>query len=259
MTPSRRRRASARRPAVALALALAALCALPGHAAAHAVLQHTTPHQNAAVATAPSSVRLDFNEPVEVSFGAVRVYDERGERVDSGPVDHPGGEQSSVTIGVRTGLGRGVFTTTYRVVSADGHPVAGGFAFGVGEQVTARRGTPQVADLLARSSAGPAVEGAYGIARGMHYAALLLLAGAVFSGCSCGRPAGRRGGRRGCCSAPPRPASSPRSPGSRCRARWPPGSRSVTPSTPPCSRDRSTRARAMPGSCGRWRGRCSSW
>ena len=183
-TPSRGRRASARRLALALGLAasVSAMCALPGHAAAHAVLEHTTPHQNAAVASAPSSVRLDFNEPVEVSFGAVRVYDERGERVDSGRVEHPRGEQRSVTIGVRAGLGRGVLTTTYRVVSADGHPVSGGFAFGVGERVTARRGTPHVADLLARSSAGPAVEGAYGIARGVHYAALLLLAGAVFFG-----------------------------------------------------------------------------
>ena len=32
--------------------------------------------------SAPPSVQLDFNEPVEVSFGAVRVYDEDGERVD---------------------------------------------------------------------------------------------------------------------------------------------------------------------------------
>ena len=58
-----------------------------------------------------------------------------------------------MTIGLRDGLGRGVYTATYRVVSADGHPVSGGFAFGVGEQVTAQRGTPQVADLLARSVA----------------------------------------------------------------------------------------------------------
>ena len=177
-----RRRASARRLSIALGAAITLAWALPGHALAHAVLQHTTPHQNSAVSTAPSSVRLDFNEPIEVSFGAVRVYDQHGERVDSGTVGYPGGAQSSVTIGVRDGLGRGVYTTTYRVVSADGHPVSGGFAFGVGEQVTAQRGTPQVADLLARSAASPAVEGAYGTARGLHYAALLLLVGAVFFG-----------------------------------------------------------------------------
>ena len=177
---SDRRRASARRLTVALAAVVTLASGLPDQALAHAVLQHTTPHQNSAVGTAPSSVRLDFNEPVEASFGAVRVYDEHGERVDRGKVDHPNGTQSSVTVGVRDGLGRGVYTTTYRVVSADGHPVSGGFAFGVGEQVTVQRGTPQVADLLARSAASPAVEGAYGTARGLHYASLLLLVGAVF-------------------------------------------------------------------------------
>lgn len=177
---SHRRRAAARRLTGALAAVVALAGALPGQAFAHAVLQHTTPHQNSAVQAAPSSVRLDFNEPVEVSFGAVRVYDEHGARVDNAKVDYPDGTQSSVVVGVRDGLGRGVYTTTYRVVSADGHPVAGGFAFGVGEQVIAQRGTPQVADLLARSAASPAVEGAYGTARGLHYAALLLLVGAVF-------------------------------------------------------------------------------
>lgn len=175
-----RRRVSAPHARFILAATVMLGCALPDDAFAHAVLQHTTPHQNSAVNTAPSSVRLDFNEPVEVSFGALRVYDEHGERVDSGKVDYPNGTQSSVTVGVRDGLGRGVYTTTYRVVSADGHPVSGGFAFGVGEQVTVQRGTPQVADLLARSAASPAVEGAYGTARGLHYAALLLLVGAVF-------------------------------------------------------------------------------
>lgn len=175
-----RRRASVRRLAVVLVPAVALGWALPGAAFAHAVLQHTTPHQNSAVGDAPGTVQLDFNEPVEVSFGAVRVYDEQGDRVDAGKVTHPGGKLSSVTIELRGGLGRGVYTATYRVVSADGHPVSGGFAFGVGAQVTAARGTPDVAELLARSSAGPAVEGVYGFARGLHYAALLLIVGAVF-------------------------------------------------------------------------------
>lgn len=173
-------RASARHVAVALTVALALAAAWPGQALAHAVLEHTTPHQSSSVTETPSNVQLDFNEPVEVSFGAVRVFDERGERVDTGKIAYPSGHQRSVTVALRDGLGRGVYTATYRVVSADGHPVSGGFAFGVGEQATAERDTPQVADLLARSSAGPAVEGVYGLVRGLHYAALLLLVGAVF-------------------------------------------------------------------------------
>jgi copper transport protein len=176
MTAGLRWRAAARH----LATAALVLAALPASASAHAVLQHTTPHQNSSVTAAPERVQLDFNEPVEVSFGSVRVYDERGQRVDAGEVAHPQGRPESVVVGLREGLGRGIYTTTYRVVSADGHPVSGGYAFGVGEQGAAERDTPQVAELLARSSAGPAVEGIYGVVRGLHYAALLLLVGAVF-------------------------------------------------------------------------------
>ena len=178
-----RRREPVRRGARARRLTAAAVAlawALPATASGHAVLQHTTPHQNSTVTAAPASVQLDFNEPVVAGIGTVRVYDEGGDRVDSGEVAHPGGRATSVTVGLREGLGAGIYTATYRVVSADGHPVSGGFAFGVGEQVTEERDTPQVAELLARSSAGPAVEGAYGTARGLHYAALLLLVGAVF-------------------------------------------------------------------------------
>jgi copper transport protein len=125
-------------------------------------------------------VQLDFNEPVEATLGAVRVYDSRRGRVDEGAISYPEGRRSSVAVGLRKRLGRGVYTATYRVVSADGHPVSGGFSFTVGEQPVSSRAAPNVADLLARSSAGPVVEGAYGVVRGLHYAALLLCVGGVF-------------------------------------------------------------------------------
>lgn len=174
--------------AVALWAACALALAAPAGAPAHAILTHTTPHQDAAVARAPAAVQLDFNEAVEAPVGAVRVFDRAGARVDAGNLRHPGGKRRSVAVDLRGDLGRGVYTATYRVVSADGHPVSGGFAFGVGEQVSAARGGPAVADLLAASDAGPAVEGAYGMARGLHYAALLLLVGAGFFAAFVARP-----------------------------------------------------------------------
>ncbi len=173
-----RRWASAHLLAVVLMAVLGALVMAPS-ASAHAVLTHSTPHQGSAVDNAPSAVQFDFNEPVEVSFGAVRVFDKDGQRVDRGEVSHPDDKQASVAVSLRDGLEQGIYTTTYRVVSADGHPVAGGFSFGVGEPVETGPGRGNdVAELLERSSAGPLVEGTYGVARGLHYAALLLLIGA---------------------------------------------------------------------------------
>jgi copper transport protein len=162
-----------------LALApLAALLAGPGGAWGHAVLTHSTPHRGQSVEQAPPRVQFDFNEPVEVSFGAVRVFDEDGDRVDEGGIERPDGSATSVAVELRDGLGDGVYTGTYRVVSADGHPVSGGFSFGVGEALPTGGSAPSVADLLEETDAGPAVEGAYGVARGLHYAALLFLIGA---------------------------------------------------------------------------------
>jgi copper transport protein len=158
--------------------ALAGSLALPAGAAAHAVLTHSTPHRGATVSEAPDAIVFDFNEPVEVSFGALRVFDEDGERVDAGEIVRPNG--SSRSVGVKVGdLGRGLYTATFRVVSADGHPVSGGFTFGLGVAVAKGGTAPDVADLLEESDAGPLVEGTYGAARGLHYAALLLLVGGV--------------------------------------------------------------------------------
>ena len=67
----------ARAPILAtLALALAA----PAAAEAHAVLESTRPGAGASLASAPAEVSLRFDEPVEATFGAVRVFDRRDRR-----------------------------------------------------------------------------------------------------------------------------------------------------------------------------------
>lgn len=161
---------------VAVLVAAGALVA-PAAADAHAVLRHSSPHADTTEQRSPSQVVFDFNEPVAAAPGAVRVFDERGGRVDAGDVLQP--RRSAVGVRVTRTLKRGVYTATYRVASADGHPVAGGIAFGVRAPARAGRTGPTVAELLADQDSGPLVEGAYGAVRGLHYAALLLILGAI--------------------------------------------------------------------------------
>lgn len=149
--------------------------AMPGAAAAHAVLQGSEPARGAALERAPQRVVLRFDEAVEGSFGAVRVYDARGERVDSGEVERPASE--SVAISLRDGIRDGPFTVAYRVVSGDSHPVSGGFVFTVGR--SGGTSAASVADLVDRSSAGPVTQVAFGAARAVAYAATALLAGGL--------------------------------------------------------------------------------
>lgn len=163
-----------------LSIAVAALAALPAEASGHAILTHSTPHRGDAVPAPPPQVQFDFNEPVEVAAGNLRVYDAEGERIDEGTVTRPANSPLKVAVPIARDTAEGVYTATYRVVSADGHPVRGGFAFTIGTPPPdAAQTAPTVAGLLERDESGPAVEILYGVARGLHYAALLLLIGTV--------------------------------------------------------------------------------
>jgi copper transport protein len=162
---------------VALAAALAALAALalPAAAAAHAELEGSSPSRGEQVRRAPERVELRFSEPVEVSFGNVRVYDAGGERVETGRPSHPGGRGDAVTVNLRNGLGDGVYTATYRVISADSHPIAGGFTFTVGTGGPAPAAS--VDDLIDAGGSGPVTEGAFGAVRALAYLAIALAVG----------------------------------------------------------------------------------
>jgi copper transport protein len=164
-----------RRLLTALLTALALAAALPAAASAHATLQESTPERGAALERPPAAVTLRFDEPVEVAFGAVRVFDAQGRRVDSGPTFHPGGRGEQVAVKLKGGLGRGGYTATYRVVSADSHPISGGFVFTVGGG-TAPSAT---VDQLLGADAGPVTSVAFGAARAAQYAAIALGVGVL--------------------------------------------------------------------------------
>ncbi|EHN10103.1 copper resistance protein CopC [Patulibacter medicamentivorans] len=156
-----------RRRAIALLLGLLLVAlSFPSLAGAHASLTGSQPTSGATIDRAPPRVVFRFSEQVEGSFGAVRVVDERGRRVDDGHVSRVAGG-SGLAVGLRGGIGRGAYTATYRVVSADGHPVSGGITFTIGRGVTA---TPlDVRSEAAGSSAPAGIGTALSIARAVRY------------------------------------------------------------------------------------------
>jgi copper transport protein len=164
---------------IALAAALAACLLLPAGALAHAQLEETIPERGAVVKHEPAAVIFRFDEPVEGNFGAVRVYDANGSRVDEGDAFHPGGEGPKLGVHLKPGLGDGSYTATYRVISADGHIVSSGFVFSIGKAGKAPKQT--VAELTSGSGTGEVTQIAFGLARGLQYAATALgVGGLVF-------------------------------------------------------------------------------
>lgn len=177
------------RTTLATAVAAVTLAWLPAAAAGHAVLERTSPERGAALAHPPAAVELRFNEPVEASFGAVRVFDGRGEEV-AGETFRPDSRSDSIGTRLPDGLADGTYTATYRVVSADSHPVSGGFVFTVGSGGPASGAT--VSELLAGSEAGPVTEAAFGVARAVTYAATAVAVGGLVFGLLAFGPALRR-------------------------------------------------------------------
>ena len=82
---------------------------------------------------APEAVELRFSEPVEASFGSVRVFRRQGEALDGPENFRPDDDEPQLGVRPAGRPGDGTYTATYRVISADSHPVSGGFVFSVGD------------------------------------------------------------------------------------------------------------------------------
>ncbi len=112
-----------------LAVALAVVAwAVP--AAAHAVLQSSTPAQGASLDIPPEEGVLTFTEPVHPQASSAEVFDSSGRNVSQGFQVSPDGRTVRVKL---ERLPRGAYTVRWKVVSrVDGHLTAGFLTFGVG-------------------------------------------------------------------------------------------------------------------------------
>jgi copper resistance protein C len=125
-----------RRAAAAMALAAGALVAGATAAAAHAILLGTTPADGSVLRSSPSRVSLRFDEAVGRP-AYVTVTGPSG-RVDAGSAVVQG---VIVSVPIRPASHAGAYTVAYRVVSDDGHPVEGTFAYRVGAAASTPSGT----------------------------------------------------------------------------------------------------------------------
>lgn len=117
-----------RRAGVALLLAVLCVLLLASPGSAHAELVGTSPQNGKRLATAPKEVTLTFSESVNLLDDGIRLLDD-GALV---PTPDPTADGHTVTWAMPAHLGRGAYLVTWRVISADGHPVEGAFSFGVG-------------------------------------------------------------------------------------------------------------------------------
>ena len=161
----------AARLAVGLAAMVLVLVAGTGVASAHASLVSTTPADGQSVPTAPQIVSASFSESISADVGGLTVRNTDGDRVDEG---NSSISANTLQVTVPTDLPEGTYIATYRVLSADGHPVSGSWLFGVGT-------APVDPSAIGTGGTGDSAWEVVGaVARFITYLSALLAAGLAF-------------------------------------------------------------------------------
>ena len=161
----------ARQLVAALAILVGVLALSTTAASAHATLESSSPADGQSVLTSPSEIRITFSEAVTTISGGLSVLDADGKTVDVGNSEVVGGR--TLVAPISETLSDGTYVATYRVLSADGHPVSGSILFGVGNGALDRSAQP--------SSSGDRLwEIIGGISRFIMYLAALVAAGVAF-------------------------------------------------------------------------------
>ena len=102
----------------------------PQPASAHAVLLKAVPEANSQLTEAPKRIELTFSERLEAELYYINVYDEIGRKISDRKAGLSG-DQKVMSLDLPN-LSNGIYTVTYHVISADGHPVEGTYVLSVG-------------------------------------------------------------------------------------------------------------------------------
>ena len=158
-------------PAIRLVTAAAA-CLLAvlvpaAPAAAHTSLVSTDPLDGSVLAESPGRATFTFNESVSLPPSGVQVFDADGDSVASSASSR----DNVVTVEVPDHLSDGTYVVVWRIISADGHPVAGSLTFSVGKPST------RVVSPEPPEPAGPSVTTMLSSTHAMTYIGLLLAVG----------------------------------------------------------------------------------
>ena len=173
---------------VVRAVALTALCGFAlllgaGAAAAHSRLVSSNPADGSSLAASPERVSVTFNEEVQAEFSALTVIGPDGAQYQSGDVAANG---ATVSVGVKPLGPAGKYQIGYRVISDDGHPVAGSVSFtltapgpGAATAAAAPAPTSAAAPAPVANAAPPAAEGGAPVWPWIAGAVVLVVAGVV--------------------------------------------------------------------------------
>lgn len=141
-------------------------------ALAHATVVSTDPADGSRLDAVPATITVTFSEDVSIDAGFLKVVDAGGDQVSEGD-----GTGSGRTVGVRLrpGLDDGSYIVSYRIVSADSHPITGAYAFVVGDGPLVAASGSVVGGTTERS-----VDVVFKAARWVSFAGIVIFGGLAF-------------------------------------------------------------------------------
>ncbi|TKC18845.1 copper resistance CopC/CopD family protein [Robertmurraya kyonggiensis] len=104
---------------------------IPQGVFAHATLEKANPAPDSQLDAAPKEIVLQFNERLEKELYSIKVFDENGDSI-SKKETKISKDQKSISQSLSE-LPDGLYTISYKVISADGHPVDGSYVVSIGE------------------------------------------------------------------------------------------------------------------------------
>ena len=96
----------------------------------HPVLKSTLPQADASLQT-PKEIRLTFSEALILRFSGVKLKDQDGRRVETGPVALDPKDQKQLVVPLKSLLAPGRYTVEWHAVSEDTHRLKGSYSFEV--------------------------------------------------------------------------------------------------------------------------------
>ena len=143
------------------------------------MLTGTEPVGGTAVAKSPERVVLRFSETVQIPLGSIRLFaSPSGKQVETGTAGRVDGQPSAVGVKLPE-LDDGTYIVTWRVTSADAHPIHGAFTFVVGEAKGGEADAALVEKLLSSGGGDTTVGALYAVIRFAAFTALVLLVGGL--------------------------------------------------------------------------------
>ncbi len=146
---------------------------------AHGQLDSSSPAPSAVLESAPSEIRLDFNEPVVPIARSIEIYNQDGQRIVLGEALVSPEDPSVLIAKDVPAIPDGLYVVAWRGVSNDGHAIEGAYSFQIGASAPIVATSDLIANVLSGQDGPQGLSWLMGVAKFLGFLGLCLVLGCL--------------------------------------------------------------------------------